>query len=114
MYQCPNCKMNLSSALTVCPCCGSTYFDLTATNMASRKPFYIRVKTEMGDKPCYLTAKVVPDLFSIESVEKIVPEGGWRDNSPIFKLKPSRGVDLSLDLQVVEDKGTMFTLEMEE
>lgn len=86
--------------------------------MASREPFYIKVRTEANGKPCVLTAKVVPDLFTVESVcETETVRGGSGSglgDQPIFIFMASRGVGFSLNLKVVEnEKGELFTMEME-
>lgn len=61
-----------------------------------------------------LTAKVVPNLFTVESVcETETVRGGLGDQS-IFVFRPALEVGFSLNLKVVEnEKGELFTMEME-
>ena len=111
---CPNCGAPLEIDRVCCPYCNTSYFDLTAVNMASREPFYIKVRTEANGKPCVLTAKVVPDLFTVESVCETKTARGGLGDQPIFVFMASRGVGFSLNLKVVEnEKGELFTMEME-
>lgn len=60
MYRrnCPNCGAALDSAACKCSYCGTSYFDISAIDIDSREPFYLKIRTRMGGKPAMITALV--------------------------------------------------------
>lgn len=59
---CPNCAAPYDVVLNKCPYCGTSYYDLSALNLTGREPFYLKIKTEMNGKPCYITQLVRPNV----------------------------------------------------
>ena len=59
---CPNCGAVYEPEKNKCPYCGTSYFDMTAINMAAGEPFYLKVKVAMGGTPMYITQKVIADI----------------------------------------------------
>lgn len=59
---CPNCGAVYEPEKNKCPYCGTSYFDMTAINMAVGEPLYLKVKVEMGGTPIYITQKVIADI----------------------------------------------------
>lgn len=71
---CPNCGAPYDIGLNKCPFCGTSYYDLSALDLTSREPFYLKIKTEMNGQPCYITQLVRPNVdmsidFSSETVD---------------------------------------------
>lgn len=57
---CPNCAAPYDTNLNKCPYCETSYYDLSALNLASGEPFYLKIQTEMNGAPCYITQLVRP------------------------------------------------------
>jgi len=57
---CPNCAAPYDVDLNKCPYCGTSYYDLSALDLASSEPFYLKIKTEINGTPCYITQLVRP------------------------------------------------------
>lgn len=57
---CPNCAAPYDANLNKCPYCKTSYYDLSALDLTTREPFYLKVKTEMNGMPCYITQLVRP------------------------------------------------------
>lgn len=55
---CPNCGAALDSAVCKCSYCGTSYFDISAIDTDSGKPFYLKIRTRMRGKPAIVTALV--------------------------------------------------------
>lgn len=71
---CPNCGAPYDVGLNKCPYCGTSYYDLSALDLTTREPFYLKIKTEMNGQPCYITQLVRPNAemsidFSTETVD---------------------------------------------
>jgi len=45
---CPNCAAPYDVDLNKCPYCGTSYYDLSALDLASSEPFYLKIKTEIN------------------------------------------------------------------
>ena len=57
---CPNCGAPYDVDLNKCPYCLTSYYDLSALDLTTREPFYLKIKTEMNGMPCYITQLVQP------------------------------------------------------
>lgn len=73
---CPNCGAPYDINLNKCPYCGTSYYDLSALDFTTHEPFYLKIKTEMNGKPCYITQLVRPraDIsmdFNSETVDAV-------------------------------------------
>ena len=55
---CPNCAAPYDIDFNKCPYCGTSYYDLSALDFTTHEPFYLKIKTEMNGKPCYITQLV--------------------------------------------------------
>lgn len=71
---CPNCGAPYDVCLNKCPYCGTSYYDLSALDLTTREPFYLKIKTEMNGVSCYITQLVKPCVdmsidFSSETVD---------------------------------------------
>lgn len=59
---CPNCAAPYDVELNKCPYCGTSYYDLSALDLTTREPFYLKIKAEMNGMPCLITQLVRPCL----------------------------------------------------
>ena len=71
---CPNCGAPYDVNLNKCPYCGTSYYDLSALDLTTNEPFYLKIKTQMNGMPCYITQLVRPSAdisidFSTETVD---------------------------------------------
>lgn len=57
---CPNCGAPYNIELNKCPYCHTSYYDLSALDFTSNEPFYLKIKTTINGKPCYITQLVRP------------------------------------------------------
>lgn len=55
---CPNCGAALDSAACKCSYCGTSYFDISAIDIDSGTPFYLKMRTTMVGKQAIITALV--------------------------------------------------------
>ena len=70
---CPNCSAPYNVELNKCPYCGTSYYDLSAIDVTTHEPFYLKIKAEINGTPCYITQLVRPSAdismdFSSETV----------------------------------------------
>lgn len=70
---CPNCSAPYNVELNKCPYCGTSYYDLSAIDITTHEPFYLKIKAEINGAPCYITQLVRPSVdismdFSSETV----------------------------------------------
>lgn len=59
---CPNCAAPYDVLLNKCPYCGTSYFDMSAIDIDSHEPFYLKIKSH----GLYVTQLVVPNSANIE------------------------------------------------
>ena len=52
---CPNCSAPYNVELNKCPYCGTSYYDLSAIDITTHEPFYLKIKAEINGAPCYIT-----------------------------------------------------------
>lgn len=73
---CPNCGAPNEPYLNKCPYCGTSYFDLTAIDIADGKPMFLKIR--VGDR--IITQLVYPDPdisveCNVESQDIEIPNG---------------------------------------
>lgn len=76
----PNCGAPYDIELNKCPYCGTSYYDLSALDIDAREPFYLKIKSDLNGKLCYITQLVKPmrDMsmeISFDSTEAIGYDG---------------------------------------
>jgi hypothetical protein len=74
MLNCLNCGAPFEAEEEKCPYCGTSYYDMSALDIYSNKPFMLKIKTKMNGADCYITqlVRVLPDMnieFSAETVD---------------------------------------------
>lgn len=55
---CPNCGAALDSAICKCSYCGTSYFDISAIDIDSGTPFYLKMRTKKVGKQAIVTTLV--------------------------------------------------------
>lgn len=55
---CPNCGAPLDSAVCKCSYCGTSYFDISAIDVDSGTPFYLKMRTTIAGKPAIVSTLV--------------------------------------------------------
>lgn len=63
---CLNCGSPLDPFLSICPYCGTSYFDLTSLDLINKQPVFLKLKTLFDNEPVEITLLVKPELRSIE------------------------------------------------
>ena len=67
MTNCLNCGAPFDVNTEKCLYCGTSYYDMSAIDINSGKPFMLKIKTMLGGNECYITqlVRAMPDM-SIE------------------------------------------------
>lgn len=65
----------------------------------------------MGDAPACITAKVVPSLITMETVDEWSEWRGGLGSPLIGSFRKEIGLDFGLKLRAVENKGSLCTIE---
>lgn len=55
---CPNCGAALDSAVCKCSYCGTSYFDISAIDVDSSTPFYLKMRATIAGKPVIVSTLV--------------------------------------------------------
>ena len=104
---CPNCGAPYDVTLDKCPYCSTSYFDMSAMDINSQQPFYLKLR--YGDM--IFTSKVIADPcinFNIcKDVRQYTNLKGVEIGSVIMKN------DFDIDIQfhsIIDDKGNLFTM----
>ena len=113
MKNCPNCGAPYDLKLNKCPYCGTSYFDMSLINMDAHEPFYLKIQTSIGGAPGFITAKVIPTLFSAEISREVVTVKGGKCDLPILSFEQDNSLDFGLNLRAVEDGGMLCKIEVE-
>ena len=110
---CPNCGAPYDIKLNKCPYCGTSYYDFSALDLTGDEPFYLKIKTEINGKPCYVTQLVLPNFdtqieFGSETTEAYDACGIKR-----LSFISNRYVSTNLSFRAIEDKnGNLFKVEV--
>lgn len=111
---CPNYAAPYELSLNKCPYCGTSYCDLSALDLAVCEPFYLKIKTLIGGKVCYITQLVRPNTgISMEfSSNNTYCYGGKGEKLIAWQSMPT--VTTSLSFEAVPDKNGRLYLVKEE
>lgn len=60
MTNCLNCGAPFDVGEEKCAYCGTSYYDLSAIDLDSCKPFMLKIKVKMGGTDCFITQLVRP------------------------------------------------------
>lgn len=67
MTNCLNCGAPFDVDKEKCAYCGTSYYDMSALDINSDKPFMLKIKTRMSGTECYITQLVRVSEMSIET-----------------------------------------------
>lgn len=65
---CPNCGAVINPEQHKCSYCGTSYFDMSAIDFESGKPFYLKIKTKWKGQDVFITQLVRPSLNTINLI----------------------------------------------
>lgn len=104
MTNCLNCGAPFDVDKEKCSYCGTSYYDMSAIDINSTKPFMLKIKTTMNGTECYITqlVKVLPETkfeMSSETTDVIDYRG-----APILSLVSNRSMTTNLVFQTVSRK----------
>lgn len=112
---CPNCAAPYDIELNKCPYCGTSYYDLSALDLTSREPFYLKIKAEVNGVPCYITQLVrsTSDIsmeFSRDTVDAYDLSG---NTICTFTRGYSLTTNISFEAVVSPKHKSLYTIEIE-
>ena len=104
MTNCLNCGAPFDVDEEKCSYCGTSYYDMSAIDINSTKPFMLKIKTTMYGTEYYITqlVRVLPDMnieMSAETVN-VIGYGGV----PIRSHVSNRSMTTNLTFQAVPRK----------
>lgn len=79
--------------------------------MEMHEPFFLKIRTQVGGTPACITAKVMPSLVTMETVDEWSEWRGGLGSPLISSFRKEIGLDFGLKLRAVEDKGSLCTIE---
>ena len=108
---CPNCGAPYNVELSICPYCGTSYFDMSAIDIGEGCPFYLKLKMDN----MIFTSKVIaePDIQILlnEDNYDVVGKHGER----IGRFTVNRNIDIDMRFRSVYDSNQVLcTLEVED
>lgn len=105
---CPNCGAPYDVILNKCPYCGTSYFDLSAIDICSAEPFYLKLKS---GNVTYTSKVVVKEDASI-TISKDIADvvNGWGD--VVGHVVTGQSVDIDIGFKSVADgkDSALFTV----
>lgn len=110
---CPNCGAPYDVHLNTCPFCSTSYLDMSCLDFESGKPFYLKIKTRMGNKIAYITQKVIPRLGSIEFSTETTDIAG-RDGVLIRSMNTGQSLTTNIEFNAIPDGRNLFEIVTEE
>ena len=113
---CPNCGAPYDITLNKCPYCGTSYYDLSALDLTAREPFYLKIKTEINGKPCYITQLVryKPDMSIEISSETVDYYGAFGCLMGTFTKSQTMTTNISFEAVTSPTHKNLCTIEIME
>lgn len=104
MTNCLNCGAPFDVNKEKCSYCGISYYDMSAIDINSTKPFMLKIKTTMNGSECYITqlVRVLPQM-NIEITSETTEAIGYR-GVPITSLVSNHSMTTNLVFQAVPRK----------
>lgn len=115
MTNCLNCGAPFDVSKEKCAYCGTSYYDMSALDINSDKPFMLKIKTTMNGAECYITQLV--RVLTEMNIEMSTETVDIRDcgNAPILSLISNRSLTTNLTFQAVPRKnGSLCEITMQE
>lgn len=105
MTNCLNCGAPFDVNKEKCAYCGTSYYDMSALDIHSDKPFMLKLKTRMNGTECYITqlVRVLPEI-NIEMTSETVDVMDGYGSRPILQLMSNRSITTNLTFQAVPRK----------
>lgn len=115
MTNCLNCGAPFDVNEEKCAYCGTSYYDMSALDINSDKPFMLKIKTIMNGSECYITQLVrAMPAMNIEMNTETVDVTDYRGAS-VFSLISNRSLTTNLTFQAVPRKnGSLCEITMKE
>lgn len=101
---CPNCGAPYDINLNICPYCKTSYFDMSSIDFEYGKPMYLKLKINMGNKPAYITQKVIPRLGDITISTDTSDTTDYMGNT-INRIVTSHTMVTDISFEAVPDYG---------
>lgn len=111
MTNCLNCGAPFDVDKEKCAYCGTSYYDMSALDIHSDKPFMLKLKTRMNGTEYYITqlVRVLPEI-NMEMTSETVDAVDYR-GVPVVSLVCNRSVTTNLTFQAVPRKnGNLITI----
>jgi hypothetical protein len=104
MTNCLNCGAPFDVNEEKCSYCGTSYYDMSAIDINSTKPFMLKIKTTMNGSECYITqlVRVLPQM-NIEMTSDATEVIGYR-GAAIASLVSNRSMTTNLVFQAMPRK----------
>lgn len=112
MKNCPNCGAVIEPNKNECEYCGTSYFDLSAINFSEGKPIYLKIKTEMNGRNCYITQLVIPRLGDISMSTESIDITGY-GGEVIHQYAMNRSITTNIEFEAINIPGKASLIEME-
>lgn len=115
MTNCLNCGAPFDVNEEKCLYCGTSYYDMSALDISSGKPFMLKIKTMFGNQECYITqlVRAQPDMtleITSDTVDCVDAYG-----CVVHSMVSNRTCLTNLTFQTVpRAKGEMITLTINE
>ena len=102
MTNCLNCGAPFDVDKEKCAYCGTSYYDMSALDIHSDKPFMLKLKTRMNGTECYITqlVRVLPEI-NMEMTSETVDAVDYYRGVPVASLVCNRSVTTNLTFQAV-------------
>lgn len=114
MTNCLNCGAPFDVNKEKCSYCGTSYYDMSALDINSNKPFMLKIKTTMNGSECYITqlVRVLPQMNIEMSTETI---DIMDRNTPILSCVSSRSMTTNLIFQAIpKNNGSLCEITIKE
>lgn len=107
---CPNCGAVYEINKNKCPYCDTSYFDLSSLNFTDQKPFYLKVRMNIGGQNIYITQLVRPILENMQVTTNYCYALDSY-NKPIATFKNDSCLNTNIKFEAIPDENNnLFTM----
>lgn len=109
MKNCINCGAPLESEVNKCPYCNTSYFDISAVDLSSHSPIYLKLK---------MNGRIITALVEVEPNTSITYSCDYVDvfdnGHQLTKLYLNSSAEINLTLRCVpDDNNRLYTVKTE-